>query len=58
MRPAFGIIRHVERRESNAQITERDGNSFTETRTLYAIMVTRVVLLWLTVWTHESEHPQ
>lgn len=57
MRPAFGILRHVERRESNGQETEREGNHFTVTRTLYAVMVTRIVILWLTVWTHESEYP-
>lgn len=56
MRPAFGILRHVERRASNAQITERDQNgNTTRTTTIYAVMVTRVVILWLTVWTHEAE---
>lgn len=55
MRPAFGILRHVERRESNGQETERDGDRFTVSRTLYAVMVTRVIILWLTVWTHETE---
>lgn len=57
MRPAFGILRHVERRESNGQETERDGNQLTITRTLYGVLVTRIVILWLTVWTHESEYP-
>lgn len=57
MRPAFGILRHVERRESNGQETERGDNSFTVTRTLYAVMITRIIVLWITVWTHESEYP-
>lgn len=56
MRPAFGVLRHVERRESNKQLTGRDGNRITETSTLYAVMVTRVVILWITVWTHETQH--
>jgi hypothetical protein len=55
MRPAFGMLRHVEQRESNAVVTERAQNSITTSVTVYSIMVTRIVIFWLTVWTHESE---
>lgn len=55
MRPAFGILRHVEQRESNGVVTESGLNSITTSVTVYSIMVTRIIILWLTVWTHESE---
>lgn len=55
MRPAFGILRHVEKRESNGVVTERDDTSTTVATIIYAVMVTRIVLFWLTVWTHESQ---
>lgn len=32
MRPAFGVLRHVERRESNKQMTEREGGYTTHTQ--------------------------
>ena len=54
MRPAFGIFRHVERRQSNPTITERTDSAITETRTEYQIIVTRIVLLWITIWKHET----
>ena len=56
MRPAFAITRQVERRASNPQITSSEGSSYTQTRTLYEIMVTRVIFLWVTVWVHETEY--
>lgn len=55
MRPAFGVLRHVERRESNKQLTGREGNYVTETSTIYAVMITRIIVLWLTVWTYETQ---
>lgn len=55
MRPVFGILRHVERRESNETITERTASHITKTRTHYQVMVTRLVLFWLVVWSHEID---
>lgn len=55
MRPAFGVLRHVERRESNPTVTKQSAQMITETRTQYQIMVTRVVLFWVTVWKHETD---
>ena len=55
MRPAFGIFRHVERRQSNPTITEKSASSVTETVTGYQILVTRLVILWVTVWTTETD---
>lgn len=55
MKPAFGIFRHVERRHSNPTITDGPGSMFTETRTEYRILVTRIVLLWVTIWKHEAD---
>ena len=55
MKPAFGILRRVERRQSNATITEQTSNTFTKTRSEYQIMVTQIVVLWLTVWTTETD---
>jgi hypothetical protein len=55
MKPAFGIFRHVERRQSNPTVTNRDGAMLTKTTTGYQIMVTRLVIFWVTVWVHETE---
>ncbi|MGK7653187.1 hypothetical protein ACSQ76_12450 [Roseovarius sp. B08] len=54
-RPAFGILRHVERRQSNPTITARTASAFTETRTEYQVLVTRFVLCWITIWKHETD---
>lgn len=55
MRTAFGITRHVERRVSNQTETGRDGNLVHLTRSHYQILVTRVVIFWVTIWTHEAD---
>lgn len=56
MRSPFAVLRHVERRQSNPTISERSASMITEVRTEYQVMVIRVVVLWLTVWTHEAEY--
>lgn len=55
MATAFGIFRHVERRQSNPTMTHRSESMITETRTEYQILVTRVVMLWVTIWKHETD---
>jgi hypothetical protein len=55
MRPAFGILRHVERRVSNETMTENTGSTYTMTKSHYQILVTRIVVFWITVWTHETD---
>lgn len=53
MKPAFGILRQVERRESNAVDRRIDGQLMCQ-HVIYDVLVTRVVVLWVTVWTHET----
>lgn len=55
-RPAFALLRHVERRQSNQTVTERSQSTMTLTRTEYQVMVTRLIILWVTVWTREEEY--
>jgi hypothetical protein len=52
----FGIIRHVERRESNEQLTASDGIIGTKTKTLYQISVARVIAFWLVIWVSETDY--
>jgi hypothetical protein len=54
--PAFGIIRHVERRQTNLQKTGSDCQGVQHTRTLYGIEVTRFVFFWITVFTYEKPY--
>lgn len=55
MRPAFGLVRHIERRVTNATVTEKTREGFTQTSNQYLILVTRLVLFWLVVWIHEKD---
>lgn len=55
MRPAFAVLRNVERRETNATITERTGSTVTTTTNHYLILVTKIIVLWVVVWTHETD---
>jgi hypothetical protein len=47
----LGIFRQVERRHSNYT---KSGDGLT--CNVYQVMVTRLVLLWVTIWTHETEY--
>lgn len=56
MRPPFGLLRRVERRSTNYTATESEPGRIAQTRNVYLIQVTRLVLFWLVVWTHEADY--
>lgn len=47
----FGIFRTVERRHTNAML---EGGRMCSS--VYRVMVARVVIFWVTVWTTESRY--
>lgn len=55
MRPMFGTTVELERRESNAQVTNRDQLTITETRTQYSVLVKRYFAFWMVVFATERQ---